>query len=62
MIKKVLRRQGEHMEKIRLGIIGGGIGSYIGKAHRIAACMDENYNLMQVLKPGYRIHIKIFRK
>lgn len=41
------------MEKIRLGIIGGGIGSYIGKAHRIAACMDESYTLMQVLKPGY---------
>ena len=34
------------MEKIRLGIIGGGIGSYIGKAHRIAACMDENYTLI----------------
>ena len=41
------------MEKIRLGIIGGRIGSYIGKAHRIAACMDESYNLIQVLKPGY---------
>jgi len=44
--KKVFRRQEAHMEKIRLGIIGGGIGSYIGKAHRIAACMDESYTLI----------------
>ena len=46
MTKKAFRRQGAHIEKIRLGIIGGGIGSYIEKAHCIAACMNDNYTLI----------------
>lgn len=33
-------------DKIRLGLIGGGKNSFIGNAHRIAAYMVENYQLV----------------
>ena len=35
------------MEKrIRLGLMGGGLSSFIGIVHRIAAYMGENYTLV----------------
>jgi len=33
-------------EKIRLGIVGGGIGAFVGSIHRIAARLDERYELL----------------
>ena len=32
--------------KIKLGMIGGGIGAFIGEVHRIAARMDDRYELV----------------
>jgi len=32
--------------KLRLGMIGGGQGAFIGAVHRIAACMDDEYELV----------------
>ncbi len=32
--------------RIRLGVIGGGIGSFIGPTHRRAALMDERYEIV----------------
>ncbi|TKC00477.1 Gfo/Idh/MocA family protein [Pedobacter cryophilus] len=34
------------MKKLRLGMIGGGPGSFIGAIHRIAARMDNHYDLV----------------
>lgn len=34
------------MSRIRLGMIGGGPGSFIGSTHRIAALMDDEYRLV----------------
>jgi predicted dehydrogenase len=34
------------MGRIRLGMIGGGPGSFIGSTHRIAATMDDEYRLV----------------
>ncbi len=34
------------MKKIRLGMIGGGAGSFIGPVHRIAARMSDEYDLV----------------
>ena len=33
-------------EKIRLGIVGGGIGAFVGSIHRIAARLDNRYELL----------------
>lgn len=33
-------------EKIRLGMIGGGLGAFIGNVHRIAARLDDRYTLV----------------
>jgi len=33
------------MEKIKLGMVGGGEGAFIGEVHRIAARMDERFHL-----------------
>ena len=33
-------------EKIRLGIVGGGIGAFVGSIHRIAARLDDRYELL----------------
>ena len=33
-------------EKIRLGIVGGGIGAFVGSIHRIAARLDDRYDLL----------------
>ena len=33
-------------EKIRLGIVGGGIGAFVGSIHRIAARLDARYELL----------------
>lgn len=32
--------------RIRLGMVGGGEGSFIGAAHRVAARLDDNYELV----------------
>jgi predicted dehydrogenase len=32
--------------KIRLGMVGGGEGAFIGAVHRLAARMDDNYTLL----------------
>ena len=32
--------------RLRFGMVGGGVGSYIGEAHRIAARMDDRYELV----------------
>jgi len=34
------------MRKIRMGMIGGGIGAFIGEVHRIAARMDGHIELV----------------
>lgn len=34
------------MKKLRLGMIGGGPNSFIGAVHRIAARMDNCYDLV----------------
>lgn len=39
------RSKGEHM-RIRLGMVGGGEGSFIGAVHRIAARLDDQYSLV----------------
>ena len=36
----------QHCERIRLGMVGGGQGAFIGAVHRIAARMDDHYELM----------------
>ena len=33
-------------KKIRLGLVGGGIGAFIGEVHRIAARLDDRYELV----------------
>ena len=37
---------GEGKRRIRLGMIGGGPGAFIGAVHRIAARMDDHYELV----------------
>ena len=32
--------------RLRLGMVGGGVGSFIGESHRIAARMDDRYTLL----------------
>ena len=34
------------MKKLRLGIIGGGPGSWIGHVHRIASRVDDKYEIV----------------
>jgi predicted dehydrogenase len=34
------------MDRIRLGMVGGGEGAFIGAVHRIAARLDDNYSLV----------------
>ena len=33
-------------ERIRLGMVGGGEGAFIGAVHRIAARLDDRYTLV----------------
>ncbi len=37
---------GEGKRRIRLGMVGGGPGAFIGAVHRIAARMDDHYDLV----------------
>src|SRR5260370_42377753 len=37
---------GEGKHRIRLGMVGGGHGAFIGAVHRIAARMDDHYDLV----------------
>ena len=37
---------GEGKRRIRLGMVGGGPGAFIGAVHRIAARMDDHYELV----------------
>ena len=32
--------------RIRLGMVGGGIGAFIGYVHRIASRIDDDYELV----------------
>ena len=34
------------MKKLKLGIIGGGHGSWIGHVHRIASRFDDKYEIV----------------
>ena len=34
------------MSKIKLGMVGGGKGSFIGEVHRMAARLDDRYELL----------------
>ncbi|WP_374165011.1 Gfo/Idh/MocA family protein [Arcticibacter sp. MXS-1] len=34
------------MQKLRLGMVGGGMGAFIGAVHRIAARIDDQYELV----------------
>ncbi len=34
------------MRKIRMGMVGGGEGAFIGRVHRIAAAMDNEIELV----------------
>ncbi len=40
------RSDGKSGGKIRLGMVGGGQGAFIGAVHRIAARIDDNYELV----------------
>src|SRR5260370_34791454 len=37
---------GEGKRRIRLGMVGGGPGAFIGAVHRIAGRMDDHYELV----------------
>ena len=32
--------------KLKMGLVGGGVGSFIGKVHSIAACLDNRAELV----------------
>ncbi len=36
----------QHTRRLRLGMVGGGRGAFIGAVHRIAALMDDRYQLV----------------
>jgi predicted dehydrogenase len=44
MISGTSAREGKR--RIRLGMVGGGPGAFIGAVHRIAARMDDHYELV----------------
>lgn len=39
-------KSGERTPKIRLGMVGGGTGAFIGAVHRMAARLDDQYDLV----------------
>ena len=39
--------------RLRLGVIGGGPGSFIGPVHRAAARMDDNYEVVASVLSSY---------
>ena len=39
-------KSGERTPKIRLGMVGGGAGAFIGAVHRMAARLDDQYDLV----------------
>ena len=52
--------------RIRLGMVGGGEGSFIGAAHRVAARLDDGYELVaaalssdpsRALTSGAKLHL-----
>ena len=42
--------------KIKLGLIGGGPGSWIGNVHRIASRLDDEYEIVKYVLPSFKIH------
>ena len=45
------------MKKLRLGIIGGGPGSWIGHVHRIASRFDDKYEIVAgVFSRNFRVN------
>ncbi len=41
-----MTREGDPPRRLRLGMVGGGRGGFIGEAHRIAARLDDRYELV----------------
>ena len=47
------------MKKLRLGIIGGGPGSWIGHVHRIASRFDDKYEIVAgVFSRNFKIKLE----
>ena len=45
------------MKRLKLGIIGGGPGSWIGHVHRIASRFDDKYEIVAgVFSRNYKIN------
>ena len=42
----VERSNQSHNRRLRLGMVGGGPGAFIGAVHRIAARLDDRYELV----------------
>ena len=40
------KQNGEASRRLRLGMVGGGPGAFIGAVHRIAARLDDRYELV----------------
>ena len=40
------QKQGRLNRRLRLGMVGGGPGAFIGAVHRIASRMDDRYELV----------------
>jgi len=40
------KRQGKNTGRVRLGMVGGGQGAFIGAVHRLAARMDDQYEFV----------------
>ena len=48
------------VKKIKLGIVGGGSGSWIGHVHRIAARFDDQYEIVSgVFQETQKIHLNL---
>jgi len=45
-LKKYLPKNKNFIKPIRLGMVGGGVGSFIGNVHRLSSRLDSNYDLV----------------
>ena len=46
--------------RLRLGMVGGGTGAYIGNIHRVAARLDGQFDLIAGAFEGYSMTISRF--
>ena len=54
---KTGEKLGKLMKRLKLGIIGGGPGSWIGHVHRIASRFDDKYEIVAgVFSRNYKIN------